>query len=285
MILQHCSGSKHSKAEGLSRIPDRAEFCDCYQAGVDVESLPCYPCSFCSRAQAQWSRFENDVDDVVPLAVRSVTTAESDNGFQIRGYSHEQLVEFQAKDFVIQRLLTWVLTDTVQEQSEISLCSPAIKHFYINRERLVSCDNLLYNKWEHSLRNRLLFMVPKKPQTEVMSLNHDLLLTGHMEIKKTLARVQRSYMWYKMSSDVELFVKTCKVCSKNKKATVKHKASLGMYHQCSPMERVHIDILGPFTPSAGGNQYFLMMVDQFTKWLECFPLPYQNAEETAWLMS
>ena len=133
MILQHRPDSKHGNADGLSCIPDRAEFCDCYQAGVDVESLPCYPCSFCSRAQAQWSRFEIDVDDVVPLAVRSVTTAESDNGFQIQGYSHDQLVEFQAKDPFIQRLLTWVLTDTVPEQPEISLCSPAVKHFYINQ--------------------------------------------------------------------------------------------------------------------------------------------------------
>ena len=47
------------------------------------------------------------------------------------------------------------------------------------------------------------------------------------------------------------------------------------------MERVHIDILGPFTPSDKGNQYVLMIVDQFTKWLECFPLPCQSAEETA----
>ena len=60
-------------------------------------------------------------------------------------------------------------------------------------------------------------MVPKKLQTGVMSLNHDLPLSGHMGIKKMLARVQRSYMWYKMSSDVELFVKTCKMCNKNKR--------------------------------------------------------------------
>ena len=35
------------------------------------------------------------------------------------------------------------------------------------------------------------------------------------------------------------------------------------------MERVHVDILGPFTTSHSGNEYILMMCDQFTKWLEC----------------
>ena len=44
------------------------------------------------------------------------------------------------------------------------------------------------------------------------------------------------------------------------------------------MERVHVDILGPFTPS---SQYVLMLVDQFTKWLECYLLPDQTAESVA----
>ena len=42
------------------------------------------------------------------------------------------------------------------------------------------------------------------------------------------------------------------------------------YHAGSPMERVHIDISGPFNMSSRGNKYILCMVDQFTKWLESF---------------
>ena len=84
-----------------------------------------------------------------------------------------------------------------------------------------------------------------------------------------------------MNEDIELFVKSCSVCNKNKRANVKPRARLGQYHAGSPLERVHIDILGPFTESNRGNQYVLMIVDQFTKWLECFPLPLQSAELTA----
>ena len=102
-----------------------------------------------------------------------------------------------------------------------------------------------------------------------------------MGIVKTLARIKQSFMWYNMKKDVELFVKSCSECNKNKKANVKAKAALGQFHAGSPLERVHIDILGPFTPSSKGNQYVLMIVDQFTKWLECFPLPHQTAEEIA----
>ena len=42
-----------------------------------------------------------------------------------------------------------------------------------------------------------------------------------------------------------------------------------------------MDILGPFMPSSKGNQYVLMIVAQFTKWLKCFPPPHQSAEEVA----
>ena len=47
------------------------------------------------------------------------------------------------------------------------------------------------------------------------------------------------------------------------------------------MERVHLDFLGPLPKTEHGNEYVLMMVDQFTKWVECIPLPTQTAEETA----
>ncbi|VDI12072.1 Hypothetical predicted protein, partial [Mytilus galloprovincialis] len=72
MVIQHRPGKKHQNADGLSRIPDDLEPCNCYHAGADLLSLPCKGCAYCSRAQRTWGKFENDVDDVVPLAVRSI---------------------------------------------------------------------------------------------------------------------------------------------------------------------------------------------------------------------
>ena len=53
------------------------------------------------------------------------------------------------------------------------------------------------------------------------------------------------------------------------------------YQAGAPMERVHLDFLGPLPKTPQGNEYVLMMVDQFTKWVECIPLPSQTAEVTA----
>ena len=68
-----------------------------------------------------------------------------------------------------------------------------------------------------------------------------------------------------MRTDIKLYVRTCAICNKNKKPRVKPKAAMQNYHAGIPMERVHLDILGPFPLSESGNKYVLVMAGQFTK--------------------
>ena len=42
-----------------------------------------------------------------------------------------------------------------------------------------------------------------------------------------------------------------------------------------------MDILGPFDISSRGNEYILMIIDQFSRWVECIPLPKANAVSIA----
>ena len=41
MTVLHRPGIKHGNADGLSRIPDEYDFCDCYRAGSELSTLPC----------------------------------------------------------------------------------------------------------------------------------------------------------------------------------------------------------------------------------------------------
>jgi hypothetical protein len=101
-------------------------------------------------------------------------------------------------------------------------------------------------------------------------------LAGHQGIERTVEKVKSRYYWRGISKDVSAYVKGCMDCNQNKKSTVSARHPMLSYHAGSPMERVHLDFIGPLPRTERGNEYILMMVDQFTKWVECIPLPSQE---------
>jgi transposase InsO family protein len=116
---------------------------------------------------------------------------------------------------------------------------------------------------------------------QTLELCHCLPLSGHMGQIKTVIKLKQHVLWYGMARDCKLCVKSCKICNKNKKSTKHHSARLGQYHAGVPMERIHMDILGPLPVTRQKNKYILMVIDQFTKSLECYPIPNQTAETVA----
>ena len=66
----HWPGKNHGNADGLSRIP--YEECTQYEVAMDVSSLPCGGCTYCTRMHEQWERFDSFMDDVIPLTIRQV---------------------------------------------------------------------------------------------------------------------------------------------------------------------------------------------------------------------
>jgi len=63
------------------RPPDEnVEICDCYHVGINLSDLLCKGCKYCQRIHKQWAKFEDDVDDVVPLAVRCIEPQSDTNG-------------------------------------------------------------------------------------------------------------------------------------------------------------------------------------------------------------
>ena len=125
---------------------------------------------------------------------------------------------------------------------------------------------------------RNLLVVPTSLQEEVLQLNHDVKDSGHVGQVNTFLRVKGAFYWFCMRSDVYNHVKTCAKCNTNKKPSRRRRAEMGQYHAGAPMDRVMIDMLGPLSKTPRGNTIILMLVDQFTKWVECYPLPDQSAE-------
>ena len=126
-----------------------------------------------------------------------------------------------------------------------------------------------------------LLLVPRKMQKSILELFHDAPTGGHLGRDNTIAKIRQRYLWYGLSTDVRLHVTACPRCGRGKHKRNTPGAPLTNYQGGFPGDRVHLDILGPFCESTKGNRYVLMIIDQFSRWLEVVSLKVMDAEAVA----
>ncbi|VDI79723.1 nucleosome-remodeling factor subunit BPTF [Mytilus galloprovincialis] len=196
------------------------------------------------------------------------------------GYSQEKLKENQSKDPDLKWVVQWRKTKGEPSEEEIFLSGPAPKYYWLNRELFVlNGDNILYKKGMKGDADRV--VIPQVSRKKLMELCHDIPAAGHQGGDRTYQRIKPRYYWRGMKKEIEQYVASCALCSQNKKATRPNRHPMVKHHAGAPMERVHLDFVGPLPKTERGNEHILMMIDQFTKWVECVPLPAQGAELTA----
>lgn len=305
MTIQHRPGKSHINADVLSRY-SIDQPCPGMSIFVKPENLPCGGCKHCVRVHEQWQDFV-DIDNVIPLSVNPVKTEDHFNitespgnsersGKAMKGvlantasvsdhdgygvqYTSQQLGSEQEKDPDLELILFYLKNKEEPPEHEVFIASPAAKKYLVNKEQFFLKDNLvLCNRAKNDL---VRLVVPKTLVAEILTLNHDIPVTGHQGIDRTTARVKKNFYWYKMGDSVKSYIRSCSTCNERKKASRKAKCPLTQYHAGAPMERVHIDFLGPLPETTKGNTNILVMIDQFTKWVEIVPLPSQTAEITA----
>jgi hypothetical protein len=85
------------------------------------------------------------------------------------------------------------------------------------------------------------------------------------------------FYWYQMKKKtVRIWIQKCSVCGARKRSRDKPKARLGTYIAGAPMDKIQIDIVGPFPVTENKNRYILVIQDQFSKWvIEAYALADQ----------
>ncbi|KAK2912644.1 hypothetical protein Q8A73_006757 [Channa argus] len=129
--------------------------------------------------------------------------------------------------------------------------------------------------------DRLQLLVPSALRAEVLRWVHGSAGAGHFGNSKTVHRLRQRFYWPGCRQDAELHVHCCDDCTAQKGPTQRSRGPLQQYLVGAPMERVGVDILGPFPTTEAGNRYILVAMDYFTKWPEAYAVPDQTATTAA----
>ena len=145
-------------------------------------------------------------------------------------------------------------------------------------DQLVLENGILYRRYEGSDGDTFLQLVaPREIREEIVQQLHEGAFGAHLGENKTLYRLKERFYWPGHSDDVRKWCKTCATCAARKNPSKRGKAPLQNVVAGYPMQIVAVDIVGPISPSTTGNAYILVASDYFTKWVEAYAIPNQEA--------
>jgi hypothetical protein len=194
------------------------------------------------------------------------------------------LVAAQLADPHISPILNLLRTQSAKpEVGRMVQYSAETKRYWAQWESLVIMGGVLYRKFESEAGHRYLTqaILPQKLRKEFLTKIHCHKTCGHLGIKKTQSRVMQRAYWFKWRDHVTDFCRQCDMCASRKPPPRKGRAPMQQHLTGEPMERVSMDIMGPLPKTERGNKFLLLICDYFTKWVEAYPLPNQEAHTIA----
>ena len=120
-------------------------------------------------------------------------------------------------------------------------------------------------------------LVPSSWQRRVFDHFHNI---SHAGGRTTLRDVRSRFVWYKMSSTILSWARSCASCLQSK---ISRHVRAPLSVRTPPDHRfysIHVDLVGPL-PISEGMRYLFTIVDRYSRWVEAVPLPTMTAEDCA----
>ena len=124
-------------------------------------------------------------------------------------------------------------------------------------------------------------IVPTQLQSQVLREIHGGRLSGHLGEAKMLHKTRERFYWPGMLRSVSDWCRICPSCAARKRPSQKRCGPLPNLKAGYPLEVIAMDIVGPFPISKSGSKYILVVSDYFTRWVEAFSIPSQDAVTVA----
>lgn len=175
------------------------------------------------------------------------------------------------------------LQSATQNCATLTKVAEFIMNGWPDRKRLIRSEEVTrYFDQRHSLsvRENCIFfgeriVVPKIHRERILNELHE----GHPGIIRTKMLARGKVWWPKIDDDIQRLIQSCETCATTGNAPIK--CTLKSWQKATrPWERVHADYAGPID-----GQYFLVIVDSFSKWPEIFRTTSTTSRKTIELMS
>jgi hypothetical protein len=215
-----------------------------------------------------------------PQAEQDRTTNEGD--WLVR-WSPQQLKQAQTSDKSIREVVEWLASGIRPAFSDVQGSSLETRSLWAQWNALAVEEGVLFRRVEtvNGEDSHDQLVVPQSIREEILQFLHNHPSAGHLGHRRTLKRVRQRFYWPGLSRDVEEWCRRCSQCASRKTAGKTLRAPLSTVRTGYPMERIALDIMGPLPATRRGNRYILVIGDYFTKWVEAFAMPDQEARTVA----
>ncbi len=194
-------------------------------------------------------------------------------------WAHEEMKNAQKADSDLSWLWTAKDINKKPEYTVVSPLSKAAKVYYMEWDRIELKEGLLHRRWESNDGEVIKWqlMIPEQYKDTVLEELHNSKTAAHLGVNKTRSKVNERFYWYRLNSDIRSWLRRCNVCAKRKSPSTRRRAALQQDIAGHPGQRIAMDILGPLPTTPTGNRYILVVGDYFSKWIEAYPIPDQEA--------
>jgi len=120
-------------------------------------------------------------------------------------------------------------------------------------------------------------VVPTVLRYRLFQMTHAGPTAAHLDPLGITLLLRQSYYWRGMKRDVENWYMQCDDCARGKGPPLRPRGHLKKIQVGAPLDLVTMDVLSGLPTATDGSKYVLVVVDAFTKWVEAYALPDQEA--------
>ena len=187
-------------------------------------------------------------------------------------WSDEAMCYLQNLDRDLSTVKSWFREKHHPTWEEVAKENHVVKAWWYRAEQLWLSENgILYIRWQGAKASdppTFKVVAVSTMFKAILAQLHDAKTAGHLGQKKTIHRVKHSrFYWPGMTAFARRWVSVCTVCASRKSPKFSKRVPMQVYRVGSPMDRVSLDLLGPFKPKTSrlGSTLILTLTDHWTR--------------------